>query len=89
MSKPVPSVPSLDYDRKQAKALLKAAKLDQPEALERFRLHHPAGLSAQPRLSDAQLVIAREYGFPTVLEPALRRHGSRTATNAEAPATNL
>lgn len=25
-------------------------------------------------------IVAREYGFPTVLEPALRRHGSRTAT---------
>lgn len=65
MSKPVPAVPHLDYDRKQAKTLLKEARLGNTAAIERFYTHHPMGLPREPRLSDAQLVIAREYGFPS------------------------
>jgi hypothetical protein len=60
--------PGLEYHRKQAKALLKACAAGDPQALARFRQHHPriengSGLPAAPRLSDAQLVVAREQGF--------------------------
>ena len=63
MTKPIPARPNLEFDRKQAKALLDAVKSGQPEARERFEAHHPCGLPAEPRLADALLVVAREYGF--------------------------
>lgn len=62
---------SLEYDRKQAKQLLKALKARDAEAATRLRRHHPRFEHANEpdsrsaRLSDAQLVIAREYGFPS------------------------
>jgi len=66
---PVPARPSLEFDRKRAKALLRAARAGDPQALERFRTHHPRfrGPATTPgatgiALHDAQLVVAREYG---------------------------
>jgi ankyrin repeat protein len=47
---------NLEYYRKQAKALLKAAKSGDSTALQ--------GIS-EPKLHDAQLAIAREQGFPS------------------------
>lgn len=62
--RPLPPRPSLEYERKEAKALLRRLRAGDPEAQARAR--HP-GFSASdppsPRLADAQLVIAREYGF--------------------------
>ena len=63
MTKPIPARPNLEFDRKQAKALLDAAKTGQPEARSRFEAHHPCGLPAEPRMADALLVVAREYGL--------------------------
>lgn len=69
MSKSLPSRPSLEQLKTQAKELLKALKSGDPVALRRFREYHPQGSKAQGpagdeswSLSDAQLVIAREYG---------------------------
>jgi ankyrin repeat protein len=70
MSRPIPSRPNLEKDRKAAKALKKAHAERAPDALARIREQHPrfrgrsdAELAAaQFRLSDAQLVVAREYG---------------------------
>lgn len=66
-SRPIPPRPSLEFDRKQARALLDAFNTGDAAAQERFRWHHPrfpAGASRRPAaLHDAQLVIAREYGF--------------------------
>lgn len=45
--RPLPPRPSLEYERKQAKRLLRRLRAANPEAL----------------LADAQLIIAREYGF--------------------------
>ncbi len=65
----IPSRPSLEFDRKRARALLEAARRADPEAIARFRAHHPrfrlptAGAVPAAALHDAQLVIAREYGF--------------------------
>lgn len=67
--KPVPVRPSLEFDRKQAKRLLAAVRAGDPGARNRLAAIHPryvAGLPADTSaisLSDAQLVIAREYGF--------------------------
>src|SRR4051812_38857490 len=65
----IPSNPSIEFDRKQAKVLLDAAReRREPQAIDRFQKHHPRfrdGVAdpQQLALHDAQLVIAREYGF--------------------------
>lgn len=55
---------NLEYYRKQAKSLLKAAQSHQPTALEKLHHHVPKFDPAAPKLHDAQLAIAREQGFP-------------------------
>jgi ankyrin repeat protein len=76
----LPAVPNLEQQRRQARELLEAARVGDPEAIARIRAHHPR-LSA-PRadppdaaalsLHDSQLVLAREYGFPSW--PKLKAH---------------
>ena len=65
--RPIPPRPSLELDRKQARALLEALRRGEPEATERLRRHHPGfrrvDRARAAALHDAQLVIAREYGF--------------------------
>jgi ankyrin repeat protein len=71
MSKPLPQRPDLEQLRKQAKDLLKSLKAGNPDALRRFRESHPDHSArteseahlASISLTDAQLVLAREYGF--------------------------
>jgi ankyrin repeat protein len=53
---------NLEYYRKQAKSLLKAAKTNEANALQRLQLHSPK-LGSSAALHDAQLTIAREQGF--------------------------
>ncbi|HBZ68776.1 MAG TPA: hypothetical protein DEP35_03105 [Deltaproteobacteria bacterium] len=70
MTRSLPVRPNLDSDRKRAKVLKKAHAVCDPEALATIREHHPrfrgmdlSAVAAAPfRLSDAQLVVAREYG---------------------------
>lgn len=64
MPNSLPSHPSLENLKKQAKTLQRKCRLGNPEALARLRAKHPqyAKLS-NPRLSDCQLVLAREAGF--------------------------
>ena len=79
-AQPLPPQPNLEQQRKRARELLNAARANDPDALRRFAEAHPrlAGRSAAAiaaaRLSlhDAQLVIAREYGF--VSWPKLKAH---------------
>ncbi|HXI97735.1 MAG TPA: hypothetical protein VNG73_02245, partial [Gemmatimonadaceae bacterium] len=62
----LPARPSLEQLRKQAKELLKGYRAGDPSAVARFQSHHPRGSSDERlSLSDAQLVLAREYGFPS------------------------
>lgn len=69
----LPSNPNLLHLKYQAKDLLKAQAARHPEAAQRLREFHPrftratdvAIFDAQLSLSDAQLAIAREYGFPS------------------------
>jgi ankyrin repeat protein len=56
----LPQNPNLEHLRKQAKAVLEAFRQKEPEAIERFS---PLRLKDAPKLSDAQHLIAREYGF--------------------------
>lgn len=61
-TKPLPANPSLEFERKQAKALENAVNEGDRGALARVRAQNS---KIQPPLSrrDAQFVIAREYGF--------------------------
>jgi catechol 2,3-dioxygenase-like lactoylglutathione lyase family enzyme len=58
---------NLDPYMNQAEELLKHARAGQPEALDRIRQHHPESksLADSIQLGDAQMVIARENGFPS------------------------
>lgn len=60
--RPLPPRPSLEFEHKAAKSLLHQLRAGDHDALARARARHPA-LTASPKLADAQLVIAREYGF--------------------------
>jgi len=67
----LPERPHLDVPKREARELLNQWRNGEPEAFDRIRRRHPrfaksdnSVLAAGPfRLSDAQLVIAREYSF--------------------------
>jgi ankyrin repeat protein len=62
MSASSPSAPSLEELRRQAEDLLRAHRAGDRDAAERVAAHAPP----EPlKLSGAQLVIAREHGFPS------------------------
>ena len=62
--RPLPSRPSLEYERKEAKALLRRLRAREPEALARATAQDLSDIrAAHFRLTDAQRIIAREYGF--------------------------
>jgi ankyrin repeat protein len=61
----LPEKPSFENLRKQAKALRRSVLAEEPTAVNTVREFHPGGAErlAEFSLSDAQLVIARSYGF--------------------------
>lgn len=61
MSQSLPDRPSLEHLKSQAKDLLAAFRANDPYAVARVRSFFPATSSVG--LSEAQLVLAREYGF--------------------------
>ena len=62
--RPLPPNPSLDKQRKLAKTLARDYWRGDPEAIDRVRALHPKPPTPDIfALSDAQLVIARGYGF--------------------------
>jgi hypothetical protein len=71
VSRGLPRNPHLDVPKREARALLKEWRGAVPEALDRIRSRHPKFREADHAaistgkflLNDAQLVIAREYGF--------------------------
>lgn len=66
MSHPLPARPSLSLLKNQAKTLRKACSSNQPDARLRVQTYHPTYSKSVPAdlsLRDAQLVVAREYGF--------------------------
>jgi ankyrin repeat protein len=73
MSKPLPARANFEQLRKQAKFLLKGHQSASAESMARIRENHPRHRSssdteiagARFTLADAQLTIAREYGFET------------------------
>ena len=70
VSRGLPAQPHLDIPKQQARELLRQCKAKSTDALDRVRRQHPKYHTADDsevfsrlKLSDAQLVIAREYGF--------------------------
>ena len=61
--RPLPARPNLAHERKAAKALLRQLRAGEPEAIARARAQHPDFNPRTPQLADAQLTVAREYGF--------------------------
>ncbi len=69
--KPLPAHPSLEQYKKQAKELLKSCHAADAAAIRRVKANHPRFnklsevdlRNTKLALADAQLVIAREYGF--------------------------
>ena len=80
MTKSLPSQPNLEQLKNQAKDLLKSLKSGDAGAFQRIRENHPRWSPAsEPEmhatelsLGDAQLVLAREYGFASW--PKLKEH---------------
>jgi hypothetical protein len=69
----LPVHPDLDQLKHQAKDLLRAIRANDAAALADLRRHHPEAVDpATAKLSDAQLVLAREYGFESW--PKLMHH---------------
>src|SRR2546428_2981790 len=56
----LPPHPNLQHLKKQAKALLRDFNQGRPDAIEKFAALR---LNVPPKLSDAQHLIARDYGF--------------------------
>jgi len=86
VSRGLPAQPHLDVPKRQARELLNECRKQLPEALERIRRRHPKFQSAedelvvtQLKLSDAQLVIAREYGFSSWTQLKERIDGNTAA----------
>jgi len=87
VSRRLPRQPHLDIPKRQARELLREWRAANPEALARIRRRHPkfeaaddaAIRAATFRLSDAQLVIAREYGFAHWTQLKERIHSNSLA----------
>lgn len=68
MKRSLPSNPSVDHLKKQAKAVLASCRESDPYALRRLVAYHPRYTSGvkdpqKVALQEVQLVVAREYGY--------------------------
>ncbi|WP_020580347.1 ankyrin repeat domain-containing protein [Actinopolymorpha alba] len=89
--RPLPDNPNLEHLKHQARALQQRVRIADPDALTLVREFDPRGVSetagpsayADFPLSQAQLVIAREYGFPGWRQ--LREHLDIVAAYSRSP----
>ena len=65
MSDSLPDRPDLGQLRRRAKELRDAARAGDAAALQRLARHYPGPPAGAVRLAAAQLVVARELGFPS------------------------
>ena len=86
VSRGLPAQPHLDVPKQQSRDLLKQCKAKSADALDRVRRQHPKFYTADNdvistgiKLSDAQLVIAREYGFSSWTQLKERITGNTAA----------
>ena len=88
-------LPNLEYHRKLAKEMLKAHRAGEEAAAHSFRWYHPrhrdrsiAEILAQPaKLSDAQLVVARQARFESW--PRLKEYIEQVQASGESPAARF
>ena len=84
MASMLPDNPSLSRLREQARSLQRQARAGDPDAVESIHRHHPrpdrvlAQLADRFALHDAQVIVARRYGFTGW--PALVRYLDTAAT---------
>jgi len=86
VSRGLPANPHIDVPKQQARELLKQCKAGVADALDRVRRRHEKwktvvdeAVAARMKLSDAQLIIAREYGFSSWTQLKERINGSTVA----------
>src|SRR5688572_15615029 len=87
VSRDLPGKPHLDVPKREARELLRDWRAGKTEVLERIARRHPRFKEADHAtvskgkflLNDAQLVIAREYGFKTWAELKERIDGNTVA----------
>lgn len=89
VSRGLPERPHLDVPKREARELLDQCRQAAEDALERIRRRHPkfknvaddSAVAASFKLSDAQLVIAREYGLSswTLLKQRINAHSAANA----------
>ncbi|HTI11423.1 MAG TPA: hypothetical protein VL832_22775 [Puia sp.] len=86
VSRGLPAQPHLDVPKQQARELLRQSKAKSSDVLDRIRRQHPRfhtadddAISTRLKLSDAQLVIAREYGFSSWTQLKQRITGNTAA----------
>lgn len=89
--RPLPSAPSLEYERKESKSLLRHIHAGEADALRRVHSTHPVALrDRRPdelKLADAQHVIAREYGFASW--PRMVEYFEELESHRRAPRYNV
>jgi hypothetical protein len=86
VSRGLPAQPHLDVPKQQARELLRQCKEKLDDALDRVRRQHPKfytadgdAISTRIKLSETQLVIAREYGFSSWTQLKERITGNTVA----------
>jgi hypothetical protein len=86
VSRGLPAQPHPDVPKQQARELLRQCKAKSAGALDRVRRRHPKfhktdvdDISGRSKLSDAQMVIAREYGFSSWTQLKERITGNTVA----------
>jgi hypothetical protein len=86
VSRDLPVNPHLDVPKQQARDLLQQCRARSTDAIDRVRHRHPKlrsadddTLSGRLKLSDTQLVIAREYGFSSWTQLKERITGNTVA----------
>src|SRR5437867_3904565 len=80
MPRHLPTRPSLEHLKKQAKDLLRGIHERNPAAVERFGPLASRPATTPPKLADARRVIAREYGFASWAK--LKQHVESQASTA-------
>src|SRR5437867_7797670 len=92
VSRGLPKRPHLDIPKREARELLDQWRQGERDAFERIRHRHPKYRTADDsiigagpfRLNDAQLVIAREYGFAQWTTLKQRVEGNSLAHDLDA-----
>ncbi len=92
-SRSLPALPHWEHIRKQAKNLLAELRANNPASVARANIYSsafpPARITSAPSafcLSDAQLIVAREYGFASW--PRLKQHIAQIQAAHQAASPN-